>query len=53
MESLLNTYSDSEKENLLSRANISRNDLSQFIQTNANGAASSNRARWIKFGERN
>ena len=45
MESLLNTCPDSEKENLLSRVNISRNDLNQFIQTNGNGAASSSRAR--------
>ena len=53
MESLLNMCPDSEKENLLSTINISRNGLYQLIQTSANEAPIRSQARWEKFREKN
>ena len=53
MESLLNNCPTKEKDNLISRINNTRNELNQFIQNDAKGAAVRSRARWREFGEKN
>ena len=53
MELLLNNCPIKEKDNLISRINNTRNELNQFIQNDAKGAAVRSRARWIEFGEKN
>ena len=50
MESLLKNCPSKEKDNLISRINTTRNELNQFIQNDAKGAAVRSRARWIEFG---
>ena len=53
MELLLNNCLTNEKINLMSRINNMRNELNQFIQNDAKGAAVRSRARWMEFGEKN
>ena len=53
MESLFNSFPTKEKDNLISRINNTRNELNQFIQNDAKGAAVRSRSRWIEFGEKN
>ena len=53
MELLLNNCPTKEKDNLISWINNTRNELNQFIQNDAKGAAVRSRARWIEFGEKN
>ena len=53
MKSLLNKCPNKEKGNVLSRIINTQNELNQFIQNNAKGAAVRSRARWIEFGEKN
>ena len=53
MKSLLNNCPTKEKDNLISRINNTQNELNQFIQYNAKGAAVKSRARWIEFSEKN
>ena len=52
MELSLNNCPTKEK-NLISRINNTRNELNQFIQNDAKGAAVRSRARSIEFGEKN
>ena len=53
MESLLNNRPTKEKDNLISRINNARNELNQFIQNDAKGAAVRSQARWIEFIKKN
>ena len=53
IESQLNTCSNSEKDNLLTSMNNSRNDLDQLVRVKASGAAIRSRARWMEYGEKN
>ena len=52
MELLSNNCPIKEKDNLILRINNTRNELNQFIQNDAKGAAVRRRARWIEFGEK-